>query len=141
IRTTLDPSTQEEAVDILERKVPGDAGHGFGHSIVTVEPGTGNILTMAENRSFNPHQEVGPGETAINYNVPQALGGGSGFPVGSTFKPFVLQQWLESDRSIYDRVSTKREPITYAPAKCLGGGAWRESSGWNPDNAVSVRIA
>ena len=141
IRTTLDPSTQAEAVDILQRKVPGDAQHGFGHSIVTVEPGTGNILTMAENRSFNPHQEVGPGETAINYNVPQALGGGSGFPVGSTFKPFVLQQWLESDRSIYDRVSTKREPITYAPAKCLGGGAWRESSGWNPDNAVSVRIA
>ena len=141
IRTTLDPQTQAAATEVLQRKVPGDAQHGFGHSIVTVEPGTGNILTMAENRSFNPHQEVQPGETAINYNVPQALGGGSGFPVGSTFKPFVLQQWLESDRSIYDRVSTAREPITYAPAKCLGGGAWRETPGWNPDNAVSVRIA
>ena len=140
IRTTLDPETQDAAVDILQRKVPGDAQHGFGHSIVTVEPGTGNILTMAENRSFNPHQEVEPGETAINYNVPQALGGGNGFPVGSTFKPFVLQQWLESDRSIYDRVSTERNPITYAPAKCLGGGAWRETPGWNPDNAVSVPI-
>lgn len=141
IRTTLDPSTQAAATEILQRKVPADAQHGFGHSIVTVEPGTGKILTMAENRSFNPYQEVGPGETAINYNVPQALGGGSGFPVGSTFKPFVLQEWLESDRSIYDKVSTVREPITYAPAKCLNGGAWRESKGWNPDNAVSVRIA
>ena len=141
IRTTLDPSTQEEAVDILERKVPGDAGHGFGHSIVTVEPGTGNILTMAENRSFNPHQEVEPGETAINYNVPQALGGGSGFPVGSTFKPFVLQEWLETGHSIDDRVSTKRETMPNFPAKCLSSGAWRERPGYNPDNAVSVRIA
>ncbi|MGP9538504.1 penicillin-binding protein [Brachybacterium sp. AOP43-C2-M15] len=141
IRTTLDPSTQEEAVDILQRRVPGDSESGFGHSIVTVEPGTGNILTMAENRSFNPHAEVEPGETAINYNVPQALGGGSGFPVGSTFKPFVLQQWLESGKTIYDRVSTSRGAITHAPAKCLNGGGWNERPGWNPDNAVSVSIA
>jgi membrane peptidoglycan carboxypeptidase len=141
IRTTLDPSTQAAAVDILQRKVPGDAEHGFGHSIVTVEPGTGKILTMAENRSFNPHQEISPGETAINYNVPQALGGGSGFPVGSTFKPFVLQEWLESGRSIHDRVSTVREPISRAPAACLPRGAWRSAEAWNPDNAVSVRIA
>ena len=141
IRTTLDPNTQAAAVDILQRKVPGDSQHGFGHSIVTVEPGTGNILTMAENRTFNPHEDVKPGETAINYNVPQALGGGSGFPVGSTFKPYVLQNWLESGRSIEDRVSTRREAMSSFPAECLPRGAWRESPGYNPDNAVSVPIA
>ncbi|WP_162801549.1 penicillin-binding protein [Brachybacterium saurashtrense] len=141
IRTTLDPETQAAAVDILQRKVPGDSQSGFGHSIVTVEPGTGKIVTMAENRSFNPHAEVSPGETAINYNVSQALGGSSGFPVGSTFKVFVLQEWLESGKSIYDRVSTERTPISQAPASCLSRGSWRSAEAWNPDNAVSVRIA
>ncbi|MFC7457036.1 transglycosylase domain-containing protein [Brachybacterium sp. GCM10030267] len=141
IRTTLDPVKQKIAGEILERRVPGDAQHGFGHSIVTVEPGTGNILTMAENRTFNPYQEVNPGETAINYNVPKALGGSSGFPVGSTFKPFVLQEWLETNHSITDRVSTVREPMSRFPAKCLPRGAWRENPGYNPDNAVSVRIS
>ncbi|MGO1926958.1 MAG: transglycosylase domain-containing protein, partial [Brachybacterium tyrofermentans] len=96
IKTTLDPEKQATAKDILQRKVPGDSENGFGLSIVTVEPGTGKILTMAENRTFNPYQDAKPGETAINYNVPQALGGSNGFPVGSTFKPFVLQEWLKS---------------------------------------------
>ncbi|WP_193107155.1 penicillin-binding protein [Brachybacterium sp. FME24] len=141
IRTTLDPAKQGAATDILQRKVPGDSESGFGHSIVTVEPGTGNILTMAENRSFNPYEEVSPGETAINYNVPRALGGSSGFPVGSAFKPFVLQQWLESGRSIDDRVSTTREPMTTFPAHCLPRGRWLERPGYNPDNAVSVPIS
>ncbi|ATG51048.1 carboxypeptidase [Brachybacterium vulturis] len=141
IRTTLDPETQAAAMDILQRKLPGDSESGFGHSIVTVEPGTGNILTMAQNRTFNPYAEVGPGETAINYNVPKSLGGGNGFPVGSTFKPFVLQDWLEHDRTIYDKVSTERRPISRSPAKCLPRGAWRSATAWNPDNAVSVRIS
>ncbi|MFC7464489.1 transglycosylase domain-containing protein [Brachybacterium sp. GCM10030252] len=141
IRTTLDPSTQAAAEEVLQRRVPGDAQHGFGHSIVTVEPGTGNILTMAENRTFNPYDEVNPGETAINYNVPKALGGSSGFPVGSTFKPFVLQEWLETGHGIMDKVATGRETMPSFPAKCLSRGAWRESPGYNPDNAVSVDIA
>ena len=141
IKTTLDPEMQKTATDILQRKVPGDSSNGFGHSIVSVEPGTGNILTMAENRVFNPYEEVGAGETAINYNVPQALGGSNGFPVGSTFKPFVLQEWLKSGHSIDDRVSTKREAMSNFPAHCLSRGAWRENPGYNPDNAVSVDIA
>ncbi len=117
IKTTLDPKLQKDAEEILNRKVPADSASGFGHSIVTVEPGTGKILTMAENRTFNPYADAGAGETAINYTVPTSLGGGSGFPVGSTFKPFVLAQWLESGKSIYDTVGTKREVMKSFPAK------------------------
>ncbi|WP_114853814.1 penicillin-binding protein [Brachybacterium sp. YJGR34] len=141
IRTTLDPATQDAATEILQRRVPGDSESGFGHSIVTVEPGTGKILTMAENRTFNPYSEAGPGETAINYNVPQSLGGSSGFPVGSTFKPFVLQEWLETGHTIDDKVSTSREEMKTFPAQCLHRGRWFENPGYNPDNAVSVQIA
>lgn len=141
IRTSLDPEMQSTAEEILQDRVPGDAEHGFGHSIVTVEPGTGKILTMAQNRTFNPYEESGPGESAINYNVPQALGGSSGFPVGSTFKPFVLHEWITSGKSIHDRVSTSRETMTTFPAHCLDRGRWYENPGYNPDNAVSVPIS
>lgn len=140
IRTTLDPRMQKEAVDLLERRVPGASEHGFGHSIVTVEPGSGKILVMAQNRSFNPYEKVKPGETAINYNVPYALGGSYGFPVGSTFKPFVLLNWLENGKTITDRVSTRREVMTTFPARCLPRGRWFEKAGYNPDNAVSVPL-
>lgn len=141
IRTTLDPDMQKAAEDILQRRVPAESEHGFGHSIVTVEPGTGRILTMAQNRRFNPYQDAKRGETAINYNVPGKMGGGAGFPVGSTFKPFVLTEWLKQGHSINEKLPTKRETISVFPASCLGSGAWRESPGYNPDNAVSVRLA
>lgn len=140
IRTTLDPAKQKVAEDILERRVPAKSASGFGHSIVTVEPGTGRILTMAENRTFNPYQNAQRGETAINYNVPANMGGGNGFPVGSTFKPFVLTEWLKQGRTIYDKLPTKRETIGVFPASCLPSGAWRENPGYDPDNAVSVRL-
>ncbi|MFC5277147.1 hypothetical protein [Brachybacterium sacelli] len=131
IKTTLDPAKQKTANEVLQRRVPGDSESGFGHSIVTVEPGSGNILTMAQNREFNPHAEVEPGETAINYNVPRPSAGSSGFPVGSTFKPFVLQQWLKSGHCIYDKVSTGRETMKTFPAQCLPRGRWYEEPGYN----------
>ncbi len=69
------------------------------------------------------------------------MGGSSGFPpVGSTFKPFVLQQWLESGNSIYDTISTRRQTMSTFPASCLDRGRWYENPGYNPDNAVSVKL-
>lgn len=140
IRTTLDPAKQKAAEDILNRRVPADAKGGFGHSIVTVEPGTGKVLVMAQNRSFNPFQGATAGETAINYNVPKQFGGGSGFPVGSTYKPFVLTQYLETGHSIYDTVDTGRGVMTTFPARCLPKGRWYEKAGWDPDNAVGNMV-
>ena len=140
IRTTLDPAKQKAAEDILNRKVKPDAESGFGHSIVTVEPGTGKILVMAQNRTFNPFEDAGPGETALNYNVPKQYGGGNGFPVGSTYKPFVLTQYLETGHSIYDTVPTARGVLTTFTARCLNRGRWYEKSGWDPDNAVGIAL-
>jgi membrane peptidoglycan carboxypeptidase len=141
IKTTLDPEKQKTAEDILNRRVPPKSDSGFGHAIVTVEPGTGKIETMAQNRTFNPHQDSGKGETAVNYMVPHALGGGNGFPVGSTFKPFTLTDWIEEGKSIYDKVPTARGTIHSFPAHCLANGRWYETQGYNPDNAVSVPLA
>ncbi|MDO5645884.1 MAG: transglycosylase domain-containing protein, partial [Dermabacter sp.] len=140
IKTTLDPAKQALAEEILNRRVPADSSHGFGHTIVTTEPGTGKILVMAQNRSFNPHQDAGPGETSLNFNAPKHLGGGNGFPVGSTFKPFVLTEYLRTGGTIWNTVETRRETFQSFPANCLPGGRWYERSGWDPDNAVSVSL-
>ncbi|MGP9695278.1 penicillin-binding protein [Brachybacterium sp. AOP25-B2-12] len=141
IRTTLDPGKQKIAEDIVNRKVAPDAQKGFGHSIVTVEPGTGKILVMAQNRTFNPYQDAGVGQTAINFNVPHQYGGGNGFPVGSTYKPFVLTQYLETGHSIYDTVATARGPKASFPARCLNRGRWYQPSDpWDPDNAVGFTL-
>ncbi|MBV7432907.1 transglycosylase domain-containing protein [Dermabacteraceae bacterium TAE3-ERU5] len=141
IKTTLDSNKEKLALEILERRVPATSESGFGHSIVTVEPGTGKILVMAQNRKFNARSNVQPGETALNYTAPKALGGGNGFEVGSTFKPFVLAEWLKAGHSVWDKVETKREPMKRFPAKCLNGGAWVQTSDpYNPDNAVSVKL-
>lgn len=140
IRTTLDPKKQKLAEDIVNRRSPSDVPDAFGHTVVTVEPGTGKILVMAQNRKFNPFQGAKPGETAINYNVPLQSGGGAGFPVGSTFKPFVLTQYLETGHSIWDSIGTARGEMTSFPARCLHNGRWAEKPGYNPDNAVGFPL-
>lgn len=55
--------------------------------ISSVEPSTGRIITMAQNR-----YEMGkePGQTFFNYAVTKKMGGGNGFQAGSTFKPYVM---------------------------------------------------
>ncbi|CAM3986968.1 transglycosylase domain-containing protein [Helcobacillus massiliensis] len=140
ITTTLDPKRQKIAEDVVNRRVPAEHSNGFGHTVVSVEPGTGKILTMAQNRVYNPRQDAKENETSLNFNAPKHMGGGSGFPVGSTFKPFVLTTYLQQGGSIWDTVATNREVFREFPAKCLGSGRWFEGAGWNPDNAVSVTL-
>ena len=141
IHTTLDRERQAIAEEIVNRRVPATAEHGFGHTITTVEPGTGKILVMAQNRNFNPRESAGVGETSLNYNVPKHLGGGNGFPVGSTFKPFVLTDYLaKRGGSVWTQVETRKENFREFPAECLPGGRWFEAAGWDPDNATSIRL-
>ncbi len=96
IRTTLDSAAQAYAQGVLDHKVPVTDKHGAAISVL--QPGTGNILVMAQNRIWG----IGKGNqyTTYNYNVerktpPDKQGlqtsyNGVGFQTGSTFKPFVL---------------------------------------------------
>ncbi|MFM9735971.1 hypothetical protein, partial [Streptomyces niveiscabiei] len=65
----------------------------LGASGVQVEPGTGRILSMVQNRPYSPTGDA-PGTTSVNYNVRQLNGGGIGHPAGSTYKVFSLLNWL-----------------------------------------------
>ncbi|MEN1975052.1 transglycosylase domain-containing protein [Cellulomonas sp. P4] len=108
ITTTLDPREQAIADEQVRAGVPVDDPSGVATALVTVEPGTGRITSMAQNRVYNNTEEHGDRETAVNYSTDFRHGGGSGFPPGSTFKPFTLAQWLKQGHSLSETVNATR---------------------------------
>lgn len=125
IKTTLDPRLQTAA----QAQVDGTAGANpdrWGAALVTVQPGTGNILAMAQNTVFLP--EEGKFDTQLNFNVdardPQGndLNGAGGFQPGSTMKPFTFAQWLNEGKSMTAEVDASRRVYPL-------GFPWRSSCG------------
>jgi len=105
IYTTLDPKMQKAAEKQAKAAVPPDDPSEIEDAIVSVEPGTGKILAMAQNRAYDANEEPAPNTTAVNYSVDQAHGSSNGFSPGSTWKPFVLAEWLKSGHSLYETVN------------------------------------
>ncbi|HEY0216061.1 MAG TPA: transglycosylase domain-containing protein [Cellulomonas sp.] len=113
IVTTLDPREQAIADAEVKAGIPVDDPSGVASSIVTVEPGTGRITSMAQNRIYNNTAEHGERETAVNYNTDFAYGGASGFAPGSTFKPFTLAEWLQEGHNLNEVVDGTRFSYTF----------------------------
>ncbi|MFB9955765.1 transglycosylase domain-containing protein [Cellulomonas denverensis] len=105
ITTTLDPRVQTVANDAVKNSVPVADPSGVGEAMTMVEPGTGQIKAMAQNRDFNNTSEAGDRQTSVNYNTSFEYGGSTGFPPGSTFKAFTLLQWLKDGHSLSERVN------------------------------------
>ncbi|MFP5347584.1 MAG: penicillin-binding protein [Actinomycetes bacterium] len=122
ITTTLNPTMQQAATDVINQTVPAGDSSGVAGSIVSVEPGTGHILAMAQNRTFNPRADGTPGGTSINYNTSFAFGGSRGFQPGSTFKPFVLATWLKSGHSLSERVDARQKTFPNSVWQLCNGG-------------------
>ena len=95
IYTTLDPEDQKAAAEAVNYTLPyhSDTYNAF-HEADTesmVQPGTGKIEAMAENRPY------GPDGTTINYAVDTNYGGGQGIQTGSSSKLFTLVTALEQN--------------------------------------------
>jgi membrane peptidoglycan carboxypeptidase len=119
IKTTLDPRLQGPA----QTQVDSTAGANpdqWAASLVTVEPGTGKVLAMAQNTRI----VAGQGTdflTSYNFNVDQAdsngndLGGVGGMQPGSTMKPVTLAAWLNEGKPTNQVVdaSKRRYGINY----------------------------
>ena len=118
IRTTLDPSAQSAAVHGVAKYVPIKDKSGLGAAAVTVQPGTGAVVAMAENRTYSA--SAGPGRTSVNYNTDRALGGASGFQTGSSFKAFTLATWLAGGKSLYDSVNATKRGFPFSAFTSCG---------------------
>lgn len=132
IHTTIDPSKQKIAYDVLTQSVPPNDSSKVQTALSNVEPTTGKILAMSQNTNYGVPSDTDPTATKVNLNVSQAMGGGSGFQTGSTFKIFTLVEWLKQGHSI-------REFIYGGPGT-IGASQWtiscapQEASTWQFKN-------
>lgn len=104
IQTTLDANLQKLAQDQVAATISGADPLQRGAELTSIQPGTGKVLTMAQNTTYNPANA--PGNYMGNFALPQfdlngqPLDGAGGFQIGSTMKPFVFAQWLNAGKSM-----------------------------------------
>ncbi len=104
IYTSIDLRVQAAARNAVEKYVPTGDKSRVATSAVTVEPGTGHVLAMAQNKTYSP--KASSSSTEINYGVDSALGGSNGFQTGSTFKAFTLATWLKDGKALNDVIDS-----------------------------------
>ncbi|MDY6055285.1 transglycosylase domain-containing protein [Micrococcus sp.] len=138
IRTTIDSELQRKADHLTRRAIPNTTSLGAGHSLISLEPGTGNIRTMAQNTEYAVKDELGM--TSLNINVDREWGGGAGFQAGSTLKPFTALTWLRNGNRLVDSVDGSRNfyPAgTRFNASCLPSGYATVDTDWAINNVVA----
>ncbi|NTV38958.1 MAG: PASTA domain-containing protein [Demequinaceae bacterium] len=125
IVTTLDATAQAQANASVAAGVPALDPSGLEDALVSLDNTTGNILAMAQNRPFDPTSKE-PGSTAINYAVDRDFGGSRGFSPGSSFKPLILAQWLDSGHGLNQVVPGQKKEfdMTKWKAACPEAGAF-----------------
>jgi len=143
INTTLDPVLQNAAqTAINETANPDTTDAEIGHSMVSVEPGTGAIKVMAQNTRFTP--ELADGNSVQNFNVDayqdgdpnKYLNGLGGFQPGSTYKPFTVAAWLDAGKTLNTTLNGSKRTYpagTRWNASCYGG-AYVSTEPWTPIN-------
>lgn len=109
IRTTLDAKVQRAATDTVNSFIPPNDESKKAAAISMVEPGTGNIIAMTQNREWGTS---GVGKTTYNYNTDRSMGGTIGMQAGSTFKIFTLAAALEAGISPYEPIDSP-SPATF----------------------------
>ncbi|WP_158863102.1 penicillin-binding protein [Leifsonia sp. AG29] len=113
IYTTLNLDLQAVAQQSLSSYIPGSRSDiDLGASNVSLEVGTGRIVTMVQNRAYNNSDQPVPGATAVNYNTDEQYGGSEGFQTGSTWKAFDLAAWLEAGHSLYETVNASQHTFS-----------------------------
>ncbi|MDQ0736061.1 transglycosylase domain-containing protein [Arthrobacter agilis] len=148
IKTTLDSRVQAAAQTAVNETANPDTTDGaVGHTMLSLDPKTGNILSMAQNTRYNP--EAAQGNTVLNFNVDEydggdpakSLGGGGGFQPGSTYKPFTVAAWVESGKALNQVVDGTKKTYPEGDrwrASCMDGGNWvistPELKGYTPQN-------
>lgn len=146
IHTSLDLDLQAQGQAALSAYVPATmSGVDAGGSNVTVEPGTGRILSMVQNTTYTQSDSSTPGATAVNYSADEGYGNSGGFQTGSTYKVFTLAEWLASGHTLSESVSTTEHtfPQSEFTNSCigLGGKPWQVANAENVPASMTVQDA
>ena len=130
ITTTLDPARQQAAQASVDKFVPRDDPSQFGAAIAMVQPGTGAIQAMAQNRTFGPSDA--PGVTTVNYAADRSYGGSSGFQAGSTFKVWVLAAAIKQGIPLRTRINAPAQ-VSIGDITSCDGVVLKDR--WQPRNS------
>jgi membrane peptidoglycan carboxypeptidase len=118
IKTGLDPKLQRAAQEAVDSNIPRTDSSRKAAAVSVVEPGTGIVKAMAQNRSWGTK---GRGFTTINFNVDTETGGSLGAQPGSTFKVFVLAAALDEGIPITTSISSPSRKTFYGFKDCKNG--------------------
>jgi membrane peptidoglycan carboxypeptidase len=138
VQTSLNPKIQAVAQQQINAQIPPGSqmnGTDIGGAAAIIQPGTGDVLALAQNTSYA--LATSPGKTSVNYAVDSKYGGSGGFAFGSTAKMFAVATALTSgmpiDSIIYARPADATSPALFYHAdypqgdKCAvpyGAPAW-----------------
>jgi len=135
IYTTLNLDLQSQAQAAISAYIPpADPRLDLGSSNVSVEVGTGRVVTMVQNRPYDNTANPAPATTAVNYNTDYDYGGSEGFQTGSAYKVFDLLEWLQEGHSLYQTVSGTQHVFPQTqfhasdPCNDIGGAPWNVSN-------------
>ena len=138
--TTLDHSLQKFAQKQVWRVPKSSPLLKIGAVFNSVEVGTGRVLTMTQNKTFNDTLEGGgKNASAINLSTDRDYGGSSGFQTGSTYKIFGLLAWLQSGRGLSELVNAgefKKDQSHFVDSCEDGGGPWGGKWEFKNDSAA-----
>ncbi|GAA2057989.1 transglycosylase domain-containing protein [Leifsonia soli] len=140
IYTSLDLQLQQVAESTINSYVPQAYDRAdLGGVLVGVQPGTGRVLYMAQNKTYSQDPEIlnqGKQYTSVNYATDQNYGGSNGFQVGSTYKVFTLAEWLKQGHSLNETVNANVRTYDQSKFKdTCPGAAW--GGPWKPTNDSS----
>jgi membrane peptidoglycan carboxypeptidase len=122
IYTTLDPQDQQAANNAVNFVEPRSGYWNPGHNADTeavIQPGTGQIMAIAENRPYG----TAKGQTEINYAVNTAYGGSSGVQTGSSAKLFTLITALKQGTPFGFQLKVPGSTTVTGYTNCQGGPA------------------
>lgn len=127
IYTTIDVTLQNEAYKQMHDRVSAapEAGN-LGAAAITVQPGTGRILSMTQSKYYSTAKNPGASFTSVNYNTDFRYGGSGGFQAGSTWKMFTLVEWLMKGHSVNETVNGVKRTF-HLKDSCtpnMGSGPW-----------------
>ena len=95
IYTTVSEKDQASATKAVNWVLPSNSKtYNPAHNAATevlIQPGTGKVLAIAEDRPYG----TGPGQTEVDYAVNSQYGGGAGVQTGSSSKLFTLITAIE----------------------------------------------
>ncbi|CAB4552509.1 unannotated protein [freshwater metagenome] len=137
IYSTMDIALQNTTDDAVKTELPVDNRWALGTASTSVEVGTGRVLALSQNRIFDQKVDEDPTTTSVNYSTDKAYGGSSGFQTGSTYKIFVLAEWLTKGFLLGDKIDAQRRVWQAEDFSARCGGIAGE---WDPKNSGSAEF-